>query len=95
MAAAARAVGISDSVLSYAITVTCVMQMLAAVDVDRVQPALTAAQKLAHFVKITMLFLEEENAVDAERFFVKVPSDVLALNDLACGPTVQMHPLGL
>ena len=46
--------------------------MLAAVDVDRVTPAMTAAQKVAHFVKITMLFLEEENAVDAERFFVKV-----------------------
>ena len=48
------------------------MQMLAQVDVERVSPTMSATQKVEHFVKITMLYLEDENAVDAERFFVKV-----------------------
>lgn len=34
-------------------------------------PAMSAEAKVSHFVKITMLYLEDDNAVDAERFFVK------------------------
>jgi hypothetical protein len=48
------------------------MQILAQVDADRAAQAMSAEEKLGHFLKITMLFLEDENAVDAERFFVKV-----------------------
>ena len=50
------------------------VQTLAQVDVERVTPAMSAEDKVSHFVKITMLYLEDDNAVDAERFFVKARS---------------------
>ena len=33
---------------------------------------MSTSEKVAHYIKITMLFLEDENNVDAERFFIKV-----------------------
>jgi hypothetical protein len=48
------------------------VQILAQVDAERTAQAFGVEEKLTHFLKVTMLFLEDENAVDAERFFVKV-----------------------
>jgi hypothetical protein len=47
------------------------VQALSQVDVERSTPSLSVEEKVAHYVKITMLYLEDDNAVDAERSFVK------------------------
>ena len=46
--------------------------MLAAVDVERSGRGMTPEDKLKHYVRTTMLFLEDEDSVSAERFLVKV-----------------------
>jgi hypothetical protein len=46
--------------------------MLAAVDVERSGRGMTAEDKLKHYVRTTMLFLEDDDSVSAERFLVKV-----------------------
>ena len=46
--------------------------MLAAVDVERSGRGMTAEAKLKHYVRTTMLFLEDDDSVNAERFLVKV-----------------------
>jgi hypothetical protein len=45
--------------------------MLAAVDVERSGRGMTPEDKLKHYVRTTMLFLEEDDSVNAERFLVK------------------------
>ena len=55
--------------------------MLSQVDVERTTPAMSDAEKVAHYVKITMLYLEDDNAVDAERSFVKANTLINSVED--------------
>ena len=59
------------------------MQMLAAVDVERSGRGMTPEAKLKHHVRTTMLFLEDDDSVSAERFPVKVRC-MRALDALFC-----------
>lgn len=48
------------------------VQMLSAMDVERAGRDLDDTKKLEHYINVTMLFLEDEDSVSAERFLVKV-----------------------
>lgn len=46
-------------------------KMLSAMDVERAGRDLDDTKKLEHYINVTMLFLEDEDSVSAERFLVK------------------------
>jgi hypothetical protein len=65
------------------------VQTLAQIDVERMAPAMSVAEKVAHFVRITMLYLEDDDAVAAERFFIKVRAPAC----LPCASNFWPRPL--
>eukprot|EP00892_Ulva_mutabilis_P001786 jgi/Ulvmu1/11608/UM008_0009.1 len=46
-------------------------KMMSAVDVERAGRDIDDVKKLEHYINVTMLFLEDEDSVSAERFLVK------------------------
>lgn len=62
-------------------------RVLAQIDLDKGSVNMSAREKLARYIKITMLYLEDEDAVSAEQYFMKASPLLSACDD----PIVELQ----